>query len=147
LWALLLELYRMLKLKDEFEETAVNYAVTFEVSPPSWESQPGAGAERAPVEPPAGPEDGALVLSGEITGASEALAAQLQDWAAANAMLVIDMSRAKRVDFVTAGLMLNVLSKLQRSGTTIQIRGVNELIHALFLVMGIGKIARIIPRR
>jgi hypothetical protein len=43
--------------------------------------------------------------------------------------------------------MLNVLSKLERSGTTIQIRGVNELIHALFLVMGIGKIARIIPRR
>jgi ABC-type transporter Mla MlaB component len=147
LWTLLLELYRMLKLKDKFEETAVNYAVTFEVSPPSWESQPSAGAERAPVEPPADSEDGALVLSGEITGASEALAAQLQDWSAANAMLVIDMSRAKRVDFITAGLMLNVLSKLERSGTTIQIRGVNELIHALFLAMGIGKIARIVPRR
>jgi ABC-type transporter Mla MlaB component len=146
-WALLLELYRMLKLKDKFEETAVNYAVTFEVSPPSWDSQPSAGAEREPVERPAEPEDRALALSGDITGASEALAKQLQDWAAANAMLVIDMSRAKRVDFVTAGLMLNVLSKLQRSGTTIQIRGANELINALFLVMGIGRIARIIPRK
>jgi ABC-type transporter Mla MlaB component len=148
LWALLLELYRMLKLKDEFEETAVNYAVTFEVSPPSWESQPSArAAERPPVEHPAESEDEALALSGEVTGASEELAAQLQDWAAANTMLVIDMSRVKRVDFVSAGLMLSVLSKLQRAGTTIQIRGVNELIHALFLAMGIGKITRIIPRK
>ena len=147
LWALLLEVYRILKLKDKFEETAVNYAVTFEVSPPSWESQPSAGPKRAAVERPVEAEDQALVLSGDITGASEALAKQLQDWAAVNAMLVIDMSRAKRVDFVTAGLMLNVLSKLQQAGTTIQIRGANELINALFLVMGIGRIARIIPRK
>jgi len=137
----------MLKLKDKFEETAVNYAVTFEVSPPSWDSQPSAGAEREPVERPVEPENRALALSGDVTGASEALAKQLQDWAAANAMLVIDMSRAKRVDFATAGLMYNVLSKLQRSGTTIQIRGANELINALFLVMGIGRIARIVPRK
>ena len=146
-WALLLELYRMLKLKDKFEETAVDYAVTFEVSPPSWDSQPGAGSKRAAVERPVEPEDWALALSGDITGASEALAQQLQDWAAANAMLVIDMSRAKRVDFVTAGLMLKVLSRIHQDGTTVQIRGANALIHALFAVMGIGKVARIVPRK
>ena len=146
-WALLLELYRMLKLKDKFEETAVDYAVTFEVSPPSWDSQPGAGSKRAAVERPVEPEDRALALSGDITGASEALAQQLRDWAAANAMLVIDMSRAKRVDFVTAGLMLKVLSRLHQDGTTVQIRGANALIHALFAVMGIGKVARIVPRK
>ena len=146
-WALLLELYRMLKLKDKFEETAVDYAVTFEVSPPSWDSQPGAGSKRAAVERPVEAEDWALALSGDITGASEALAQQLQDWAAANAMLVIDMSRVKRVDFVTAGLMLKVLSRLHQDGTTVQIRGANALIHALFAVMGIGKVARIVPRK
>ena len=146
-WALLLELYRMLKLKDKFEETAVDYAVTFEVSPPSWDSQPGAGSKRAAVERPVEPEDRALALSGDITGASEALAQQLRDWAAANAMLVIDMSRAKRVDFVTAGLMLKVLSRLHQDGTTVQIRGANALIHALFAVMGMGKVARIVPRK
>jgi len=147
LWALLFDVYRILKLKDKFEETAVNYAVTFEVSPPSWDSQPSARPKRAAVERPVEAEDQALALSGDITGAREALATQLQDWAAANAMLVIDMSQARRVDFVTAGLMFNVLSKLQRSGTTIQIRGANELINALFLAMGIGRIARIVPRR
>jgi anti-anti-sigma factor len=88
-----------------------------------------------------------LVLSGELSGASEALAKQLQDWAAADKMLVIDMSRATRVDPATAGLMLKVLSALHESGVTIQIRGANELIRALFGVTGLSRIARIIPRK
>jgi anti-anti-sigma regulatory factor len=135
-WLMLIDLYQHLGMRAEFEEAAVNYAVTFEVSPPSWESQPGAEAA-----------DQALILSGELSGASETLAKQLQDRAVANKMLVIDMSRATRVDLVTAGLMLKVLSALRETGTTIQIRGANELIRALFGVTGLGKVARIIPRK
>jgi anti-anti-sigma regulatory factor len=146
-WALLLDVYRTLDLKDKFEEAAVNYAVTFEVSPPSWESRPGAEAKGSAVARPVEASDQALMLSGELSGASEAFAKQLQDWAVANKMLVIDMSRAKRVELVTAGLMLKVLSALQESGVTIQIRGANELIRALFEVTGLSKVARIIPRK
>jgi len=62
-------------------------------------------------------------------------------------MLVVDMSRATRVDLATAGLMLRVLSELQKSGTTIQIRGANELICALFSAVGLNRVARIIPRK
>lgn len=146
-WALLFDVYRLLDLKDKFEEAAVNYAITFEVSPPSWEVQSGAQAKRTAVVPCAETADQALTLSGELTGASETLAKQLQDRAVANKMLVIDMSRAKRVDLDTAGLMLKVLSELQEAGATIQIRGANELIRALFGATGIGKVARIIPRK
>ena len=147
LWALLLDVYRILDFKDKFEEAAVNYAVTFEVSPPSWESQPGAEARGSAVLQPVEVADQALILSGELSGAGETLAKQLQDWAVANKMLIIDMSQATRVDLVTAGLMLNVLSKLQEAGTTIQIRGANELIRALFGVTGLSRVARIIPRK
>ena len=146
-WALLLDVYRTLGLKDRFEEAAVNYAVTFEVSPPSWESQPRAEAKGSAVLRPDEAADQALMLSGELSGASEALAKQLQDWAGANKMLVIDLSRATRVDLATAGVMLNVFSKLQETGTTIQVRGANELIRALFGVTGVSKVARIIPRK
>jgi len=146
-WALLFDVYRTLDLKDRFEEAAVNYAVTFEVSPPSWESQPGAQAKGSAVLQPVEAADQALILSGELSGAGETLAKELQDWAGANKMLIIDMSQATRVDLVTAGLMLNVLSKLQETGTTIQIRGANELIRALFGVTGLSKVARIIPRK
>ena len=147
IWDLLLEICRMLDLKGKFEEVAVNYAVSFEVSPPSWESPAAAGPKRAPTSGPAESPDGAFVLSGEIIGASEALAARLREWAAARNVLLIDMSQARRVDFVTAGLMLKVFSKLQPAGIPVQIRGASELIRALFHVMGIDKVARIIPRR
>ena len=146
-WALLLDVYRILDLKDPFEETAVNYAVTFEVSPPSWESQPRAEAKGSAVLPAVEATDQALMLSGELSGAGETLAGQLQDWAGADKMLVIDMSRATRVDLATAGVMLRVLSALQESGVTIQVRGANELIRALFGVTGLSKVARIIPRK
>jgi anti-anti-sigma regulatory factor len=146
-WALLFDVYRILGSKDKFEEAAVTYAVTFEVSPPSWESQPGAEAKGSAVLRPVEAADQALILSGELSGASETLAKQLQDWAGTNKMLVIDMSRATRVDIVTAGLMLKVLSALQERGTTIQIRGVNELIRVLFGLTGLDKVARIIPRK
>jgi anti-anti-sigma regulatory factor len=146
-WVLLLDIYRIVDSKDKFEETAVNYAVTFEVSPPSWESQPGAEAKGSAIPQPVEAADQALMLTGDLSGASEALAQQLQDWAGANKMLVIDMSRATRVDLATAGVMLKVFSKLREAGTTIQVRGANELIRVLFGVTGLSKVARVIPRK
>jgi len=147
LWSLLFEICRWFGLQEKFEDSAVNYAVTFEVSPPSWETPaPGAGK---PKKGAAGTDSfpQALVLSGEITGAGEALAKQLQDWAAVNSMLVIDMSKVRRVDFVSAGLMLNIISKLYNGGTTIQIRGANELVVALFQVMGVGNTATMVRHK
>ena len=73
-WALLLEVFRLLGLKERFEETAVNYAVTYEVSPPSWETPPALAAEPPSGSEPSESEDSAYRLSGEVTGASEALA-------------------------------------------------------------------------
>jgi anti-anti-sigma regulatory factor len=62
-------------------------------------------------------------------------------------MLIIDMSNARRVDFVSAGVMLNAMSKLRRAGTTIQIRGPNEMIIALFQVMGLQSVASVIRHK
>jgi ABC-type transporter Mla MlaB component len=146
-WALLFEVYRVVGLQGQFEEAAVNYAVTFEVSPPSWESQPRTEAKRPAVTGPAGEADQDLALSGELLGASEDLARQLQDRAAIGQTLVVDMSGAKRVDPATAELMLNALSKLRQTGVTIEIRGANELIRALFCIKGLSRLARIIPRK
>jgi anti-anti-sigma regulatory factor len=51
------------------------------------------------------------------------------------------------VDFVSAGVMLNALSQLRQAGTTIQIRGANEMVAALFEVMGISKVASVSRRK
>jgi hypothetical protein len=46
MWLLLLELHQQAFHQEAFEEAAVNYAITFEVSPPSWEALAGAGTRR-----------------------------------------------------------------------------------------------------
>lgn len=57
------------------------------------------------------------------------------------------MSRTRRVDFVNAGKLLNVLEKLGSVDRPIVIRGVGAMIGALLAIMRITKIARVIPRK
>jgi anti-anti-sigma regulatory factor len=149
-WLLLLELYQMLGLHDEFEEAAVDYAVTYEVSPPSWEAPP----PRPRFEPmefsqPVATQtaDDAFGLAGDIAGQTEQLFTGLAAYAAAANPVVLDFAAVRRIDFVNAGRLLNLLEKLKAEGRTLVIRGAGQMIIALFAVMGIPKIARIIPRK
>jgi anti-anti-sigma regulatory factor len=149
-WLLLLDLYQMLGLQNEFEEAAVDYAVTYEVSPPSWEAPP----PRPKVEPMAESQpvatqvaDDAFHVSGEVAGQSDQLFTDLGTYAAEANPVVLDFSTARRVDFVNAGRLLNALEKLKAEGKQLVIRGAGEMIIALFAVMGIPKVARIIPRK
>ena len=77
-WMLLLEVQRVLGRQEEFEETAIQYCITFEVSPPSWEP-PSANLKGADASPPAvaaavvaaGPAASPFELSGVIDGEGE----------------------------------------------------------------------------
>jgi anti-anti-sigma regulatory factor len=148
-WQLLLELYQQLGMQNEFEEAAVDFAVTYEVSPPSWEAPP---PKTGPPPPESEPEaDGApadaCYFEGEIAGSNDALFNQLAAYAETANPIVIDMSRTRRLDFVNAGRLLNVLEKLKPGDRSIVIRGVGEMVAALLSVMRITKIARVIPRK
>jgi anti-anti-sigma regulatory factor len=149
-WLLLLDLYQMLGLQNEFEEAAVDYAVTYEVSPPSWEAPPPRpkGEPMAESQPVATlVADEAFHVSGEVAGQSDQLFTDLGAYAAAANPVVLDFGTARRVDFVNAGRLLNALEKLKAEGKQLVIRGAGEMIIALFAVMGIPKVARIIPRK
>lgn len=148
-WQLLLELYQQLGMQDEFEEAAVDFAVTYEVSPPSWETPPaktGPPPEAEVREADAAPAD-AYYMEGEVAGTNDTLFAELAAYAGTANPIVIDMSRTRRVDFVNAGRLLNSLEKLKTSDRPIVIRGVGEMVAALLAVMRITKIARVIPRK
>jgi anti-anti-sigma regulatory factor len=150
IWLLLLDLYQMLGLQNEFEEVAVDYAVTYEVSPPSWEAPPPRPKGEPMVESQLVATqlaDEAFHVSGEVAGASDQLFADLGAYAADANPVVLDFATARRVDFVNAGRLLNVLEKLKAEGKQLVIRGAGEMIIALFAVMGIPKVARIIPKK
>jgi anti-anti-sigma regulatory factor len=147
-WLLLLDLYQMLGMQNEFEEAAVDYAVTYEVSPPSWETPPPRPRPLEMSQPMAtvGGDD-AFMIVGEVAGSSDQLFADITAYAAGASPVTIDCSAARRIDFVNAGRLLNVLEKQKAEGKELVVRGAGEMIIALFAVMGITKIARIIPRK
>jgi anti-anti-sigma regulatory factor len=138
-WLLLLELLQRYGTQEEFEQCAIDFAVTFERSPPSWE------AVTAPVLPAskteAAPADDAHYLSGEIKGSrfDDLIAVlNLQDH------VVLDFSDVRRLDFFSAGQLVNRLSPLKGSGREVTIRSPNHLVAELMAVVGINKFARII---
>jgi anti-anti-sigma regulatory factor len=145
-WLLLLELYQLQGQQEAFDDVAINYAVTFEVSPPSWEAKRVAAAEPVPVaialavvDDDLGAE--AYPVRGDIKASrfSDLLAfAEVHD------PVILDFSMAIRVDFISAGALLNVLSTVRRSGKQIVFRHPNHLVAELFGVVGLKAVAEII---
>jgi ABC-type transporter Mla MlaB component len=153
-WQLRMEALRLLGLPDEFELVALDYCVTYEVSPPSWqevrcrcepEGQTARRAAAPPVETP-GVSAGGVELVGEITGdASEALA-QLDAGMEGASRLVVSCARLIRVDFPAAGSILNWVAAQEVQGRQVQFRDVNRIVAAFFRVIGINEHARIVQR-
>ena len=145
-WLLLLELLQHCGDQERFEQRALDYAITFEESPPSWapvQELPEAAQPRA--ERAAEPA-GDLAFEGEITGGGSAVIGQLVTASEQRSALEVDCSRLRRMDFVSAGTLFNVLSTLQGQGCKVTLREVNAMVLALLHVMGVGQIARVIPR-
>jgi len=142
-WLLLLELYQTLGLQENFEDLAVDYAVRFEVSPPSWSEVQAAEVIKAE---PAEPLDDALRLSGEITPANDSALQQFGSYAATHNEVLVDLSQVTRVDYGSVSQFIGVLMQCLGSGKTITLRGHNALIHELFRVMGIDQLAQLVPR-
>lgn len=142
-WLLLLELYQTLGQEALFEDLAVDYAVRFEVSPPSWsEVQAAVVVPSAPVEP----LDDALCLSGEITPSTDSVLQQFSSYAATHDEVLVDLSKVTRVDYGSVSQFISVLMQCLGSGKSVTLRGHNALIHELFRVMGIDQLAQLLPR-
>ncbi|MDP2794214.1 MAG: STAS domain-containing protein [Sulfurisoma sp.] len=140
-WLLLLDLYQNLNRQEAFEETAVGYAVTFEVSPPSWET-PKAAPAAAPA--PAKPVDG-CALTGEINGGGREHFAALLAHAGNHDSVLIDAGGLRRMDCGCADEFHKVLGELQAAGKTLRIRGARSLLVVLWRALGIDRIATIEP--
>jgi ABC-type transporter Mla MlaB component len=145
-WLLLLELFQQRGRQEPFEDLAIDYAVTFEESPPSWES--GQVAEPEPVAPEpeaksaAGEEeDGAYVLSGDVKSLRFG---DLAEFARGHDALVIDCAKLIRIDFVSAGVLVNVLTPIYDANTPIVLRHPNYLVAELFRVVGLTAVASIV---
>ncbi len=135
-WCLLLELLQYRGVEAAFDARALDYAVTFEKSPPSWETPPVPVAVAVAAHPPAHFE-----LSGEIRNARFA---DLAAYLAEARTPLIDCAGLRRLDFFSAGQLVNCVAPLHAAGKEVLFRSPNHLVAELMAVVGLNKLARII---
>lgn len=151
-WLLSLELMQSHYEQAEFDERAVQFAVAFELSPPSWEPPPRMQGGKPAAEPAADargpaiaaqsarqtPDRETLVWEGVMAGAAANQLAQLADFASRQPVAPIDMSAVERVDFICAGALANAIGRIETQGRAVQIVGATPIVRALLLLIGIS---------
>lgn len=144
-WLLLLEVLLLMNHEKDFEETAMDYCITFEVSPPSFEAPAHAALSvgAAPVHAAPAAEGDRFLLPGSIEGAAGALLQSIDAHAAQYATVVLDGARLARIDYPAANGLAALLRTLAARGHTVELRNLNHLVAALLRLLGVGEVARL----
>ena len=173
-WNLRLDTMRILRLQEEYELVAMDYCVTYEVSPPPWQparcqraygphastevmglddtlsghshyaSAPERETARQALEPLG---ELAFEFAGEVLGDAATVLQPLESAIGQGHVLVISCDRLIRVDFSAAGSLLNWFAGAQLAGNSIEMRDVPRLVAAFFNLIGINEHARILARQ
>jgi ABC-type transporter Mla MlaB component len=148
-WMLLLEVQRLLDRQADFEETGIQYCITYEVSPPSWEPPMpnirvagGTAAESAGVR---GTDP--LTWRGEILGDGEHYLNRLVSATRDSKHVSVECRQLRRVGFTASTSLLGQLIRLQQAGVAVEFRNVNVLIAALWQLLGVATVCEIRIRR
>lgn len=158
-WLLALAALRLQGRQQEFEDLSIDYCVTYEVSPPSWEP-PAPKITLVAAEPqitevgghptttdgsPVGAviEGDALVLRGQLIGRMVGELGLLRTYAAERTDVVIDARALQRLDFVAAGELLNEVVILRGAAKSVLFIQPSFIVEALMVVMGIHELAEI----
>lgn len=147
-WMLLLEVFRLLGRQDDFDETGIQYCITFEVSPPSWEPAPPNMKTRAAAPAAvATAGDDPFVWRGVIEAEGEPFFGRLAAQARVHKELSVDCGQLRRMAFSAASALLTLVMKLQQGGASVEFRNVNVMVGALLQLLGVTAIAAVHLRR
>jgi ABC-type transporter Mla MlaB component len=171
-WRVRMALLRLMGATDQFDQTALNYCITYEISPPAWippkssyvpldadvqpESEPVNDRSAAQQtfalttttgELPAATEAFKAALSGEILGSVRPMLAALPNDLERIKTIDFNCRALRRVDFGAAGGLLNWSIEQQGQGRTVTFRDMHRLLAAFFSVIGINAAARVILRK
>jgi ABC-type transporter Mla MlaB component len=147
-WMLLLEVQRLLNRQADFEETGIQYCITYEVSPPSWEPPLSNIRVEGSVEKVVAPAgDDPLAWKGEIMGDGEQQLSALMAASRTSRQLVVECRLLRRMAFPAGTALLGQLFKLQQSGINVEFRNVNCLVAALWHLLGVSAVSDVRVRR
>jgi ABC-type transporter Mla MlaB component len=167
-WMLRMELLRVGNRPDQFDEAAIDYCVTYEVSPPSWESvrckvrfasagmstlgpstnmpnSEGLGGflESSVTEVGGINQSVHLELSGQLVGDMTELLGKMNEQIGTATLVEIACPKLVRLDFIAAGDLLNWVLHQRTDNRTVQFMDAHRLVALFFGAMGINEHARI----
>lgn len=167
-WRLRMAALRLMGRPDEFELVALDYCVTYEVSPPSWVAPrcaysdsehalaPEAQAAGSDLLAPDGSDSAGVAapetartasLSGHIEGDAAPLLQPFEALVRPGEPLVIGCDRLIRIDFGAAGSVLNWAAEQQSRGHVVQFQNLHRLVAVFFNVIGVNEHAWVVPRK
>jgi hypothetical protein len=173
-WMLRLEALRLAHRPDQFDEVAIDYCVTYEVSPPSWEnarckaqlmgeSQNTRTLSLSVVgeattsfmdtsqlgedSQPAPVQITSVELAGQLSGDLGELLAKLTAQVGDSRVIRISCALLMRVDFVAAGDLLNWVALRHSEHREIVFHETHRLVALMFGAMGINETARVQLRK
>jgi hypothetical protein len=166
-WQLRLDALRMANRPDQFDETAIDYCVTYEVSPPSWEparcevrvsgSNPGTtqppltlvsdvstSFEESQLTADAGLIQVAKVeLSGQLVGDIGLTLGKMDAELGTAAIVNVSCARLIRVDFIAAGDLLNWVLARRGENRLVNFIEAHRMVALFFGAMGINEHATV----
>jgi hypothetical protein len=171
-WLTRLDALRLANRADQFDEAAIDYCVTYEVSPPSWEAARCkvhiSGQSVSTRTPPmsvvsdvstsfmesglsedsaTGVEVANVELSGQLVGDISSTLKKLEGELGQAPLVNVSCSRLIRVDFIAAGDLLNWVLARRGEGRTVQFAESHRLVALFFGAMGINEHAKVIVRK
>lgn len=169
LWQLRFDVLRLLRLQDKYELAALDFCVTFEISPPPWrepvcqlvhETQvfevnlpehdaspmPGVSLSNVLAVSPAPGPTRQLALSGDVMGDVSDIVARWQLAGGEGGFWVVSCAQLTRVDFSAAGALLNWVANMTADGKRVEFREMPRLVAAFFNLIGINEHAHVTVR-
>ncbi len=165
LWLVRLEALRLANRPDQFDDLAIEYCVTYEVSPPSWEPAKasvrigGAGLTTlsphlsqvsevmsmptTTLENDGGERMATMDLAGQLVGDIAVTLSRLNTEIGDANYVKVSCTRLIRVDFVAAGDLLNWVMTKRGEGLNVTMVDAHRLVALFFGAMGITEYASV----
>ena len=166
-WQVRLDALRMANRPDQFDEAAIDYCVTYEVSPPSWEPARCVvrvtGSNQGTTQPPLsvvsdvstsfeesqiGDEEGVVQvgtveLSGQLVGDIGETLKKLDGELGSARIVNVSCARLIRVDFIAAGDLLNWVLARRAENRAVSFVDAHRMVALFFGAMGINEHANV----
>jgi hypothetical protein len=167
-WQLRLDALRMANRPDQFDEAAIDYCVTYEVSPPSWEPAQCevriSGTQVSTTSPPLSVvsevstsfvesvlgdvatgqvQVASVELSGQLVGDIGSTLKKLEAELGNATMVNVTCAKLIRVDFIAAGDLLNWVLARRSENRSVSFVESHRLVALFFGAMGINEHAKV----